>query len=78
MVLVQRQLGHQCGCYCTSIVPKFYVYVIQIPESPRWHFSNGRDEEGKELSYEFARENKVDLDESVWKLAVIADVSTRT
>ncbi|CAK8674381.1 unnamed protein product [Clavelina lepadiformis] len=48
----------------------YAVFLIFIPESPRWLFSNGKEEEGKKISRKFAKYNKVELDENIiWKEA---------
>jgi len=43
------------------------VFSFVLPESPRWLFANGKDEEGKEVIRRMARLNRQKLDESIWK-----------
>lgn len=63
------------GIYTIALSYVRHGNNIQIPESPNWHFSNGREDRGKEISQEFARKNRKELDDSAWKLADVQDVS---
>nr|CAB3266135.1 organic cation transporter protein-like [Phallusia mammillata] len=56
-----------------SLTPiPYFLFHFFVPESPRWHFSNGRDEEGKKISYKFAKNNKKEITEADWKEAEVA------
>ena len=46
----------------------------QVPDSPRWHFSNGRDEVGIKLSEKFAKHNHKILTEKDWVNAEVTQV----
>jgi len=51
-------------------IPYFLMHPF-VPESPRWYFSKGRDEEGKKLSQHFAKRNGKLLTEQDWQDATI-------
>ncbi|XP_078481830.1 organic cation transporter-like protein [Ciona intestinalis] len=53
-------------------IPYFIIHFF-IPSSPRWHFSNGRDEVGKKVSERFAKGNGKVITEKDWTNAVVAD-----
>jgi len=55
-----------------SLTPLPYLIMhFFVPESPRWYFSNGRDEEGKKLAEVFAKRNGKILTEQDWQDATI-------
>ncbi|CAK8684124.1 organic cation transporter protein-like [Clavelina lepadiformis] len=54
-----------------SPIPFFIIYFI-LPDSPRWHFSNGRDEKGRKLTEIFAKHNRKILTEKDWEEAEVA------
>nr|XP_039260364.1 organic cation transporter protein-like [Styela clava] len=59
-----------------SLTPIPYIFFhFLVPESPRWHFSNLRDDEGKELSHKFAKHNKKEIHNDVWEEAETGDVN---
>lgn len=48
--------------------------MLQIPESPKWHFSYGRDEIGKKIATKFAKHNNKILTERDWEDAAVRKV----
>lgn len=54
-----------------------FINFKQIPDSPRWHFSNGRDEKGKEVSQKFAKYNRKVITEKDWENAEVTMVGKR-
>ena len=52
--------------------------MTQIPESPTWLFSKGRDEEGKRLGEQFAERNGKSLTEQDWLDATVEEVEQCT
>ncbi|CAK8683927.1 unnamed protein product [Clavelina lepadiformis] len=50
--------------------PYFLIYFL-IPDSPRWHFSNGRDAKGKKISEKFAKHNRRLITEKDWDEAQV-------
>uniref|UniRef100_H2YDZ3 Major facilitator superfamily (MFS) profile domain-containing protein n=1 Tax=Ciona savignyi TaxID=51511 RepID=H2YDZ3_CIOSA len=49
----------------------FLLVAPLLPESPRWLFTQGRIEEGKRICRKMAKKNGRELDEMVWRKAVI-------
>ncbi len=50
----------------------FWIYYSVLPESPRWLYTQGRNEEADEIVQKMARVNKVDLPE---KLNIVVKVT---
>ena len=48
-----------------------------MPESPRWHFSLGRDEKGKQIAQVFAKKSNVVLTEQDWHEATVEEVRSQ-
>ena len=49
----------------------FLLFVLILPESPRWLFVKNRDNEGIKVSKLMARINKVELSDALWEDKVI-------
>ncbi|CAK8681467.1 unnamed protein product [Clavelina lepadiformis] len=45
----------------------FLLFILILPESPRWLFVKNRDNEGKKVSKLMARINKVELSDALWE-----------
>nr|XP_039269896.1 organic cation transporter protein-like [Styela clava] len=54
----------QWACIVLSL--PFGIFLILIPESPRWLFSVGKDKQAKKISMTMAKFNKVELTEDIW------------
>ncbi|XP_078489501.1 organic cation transporter protein-like [Ciona intestinalis] len=69
-VAYQWSNWHDMEIAMSIVSVPYALFLFFIPESPRWLFSNGREDEAKKITRRFAKYNKVTLDEpDIWKEA---------
>uniref|UniRef100_H2XXG9 Major facilitator superfamily (MFS) profile domain-containing protein n=1 Tax=Ciona intestinalis TaxID=7719 RepID=H2XXG9_CIOIN len=69
-VAYQWSNWHDMEIAMSIVSVPYALFLFFIPESPRWLFSNGREEEAKKITRRFAKYNKVTLDEpDIWNEA---------
>jgi len=85
-VAYQWKDWHNFMLACTIICSPLLVFVIILPESPRWQFVKGKEKQAKRTVKRMAKLNKTTISDGTWEKAVInederkkeADVETRT
>jgi len=85
-VAYQWKDWHSFMLACTIICSPLLVFVIILPESPRWQFVKGKEKQAKRTVKRMAKLNKTSISDGTWEKAAIneedrkkdVDVETRT
>jgi len=63
---------------CTIICSPLLIFMLIIPESPRWQFVKGKDKQAKKTIRRMAKLNKTAISNETWKKSEISEEKTET